>query len=72
MLVFGIDVPLVEVIFTLAIIMFIILIEIIVVVVLLINNLKESKKLGELLNNLAKVLLDVKKEEIKEIERLKR
>ena len=72
MLVFGVDIPLIEVVFALAMIGFIILVEIIIVVVLLMKNLNKAKELGDTLNQLAKVLLSVKKEEIKEIERLKR
>ncbi len=72
MLVFGIDIPLIEVVFALAMIGFIVLVEIIVVVVLLMKNLNKAKELGDTLNKLAQVLLSVKKEEIKEIERLKR
>ena len=41
-------------------------------VVLLMKNLNKAKELGDTLNKLAQVLLSVKKEEIKEIERLKR
>ena len=72
MLVFGIDIPLIEVVFALAMIGFIILVEIIIVVVLLMKNLNKAKELGDTLNKLAQVLLSVKKEEIREIERLKR
>ena len=72
MLVFGIDIPLIEVVFALAMISFVILVEIMIVVVLLMKNLNKAKELGETLNKLAQVLLSVKKEEIKEIERLKR
>ncbi len=72
MLVFGVDIPLIEVVFALAMVGFIILVEIIIVVVLLMKNLNKAKELGDTLNKLAQVLLSVKKEEIKEIERLKR
>jgi len=72
MLVFGVDIPLIEVVFALALIGFIILVEIIIVVVLLMKNLNKAKELGDTLNKLAQVLLSVKKEEIREIERLKR
>ncbi len=71
MLVFGVDIPLIEVVFALAMVGFIILVEIIIVVVLLMKNLNKAKELGDTLNKLAQVLLSVKKEEIKEIERLK-
>lgn len=56
MLVFGVDVPLIEVIFGLAIISFILLVEIIVVVILLMQNLRKARELGGLLNKLAESL----------------
>lgn len=71
MLVFGVDVPLIEVVFGLTIVSFIILVEIVVVVILLMQNLKKAKELGSLLNRLSQVLLAVKKEEVKEIDRIK-
>ena len=72
MLIFGIDVPLIEIVFALVLIVFIILVETIVVVILLMKNLNKTKKVSELLNQMSQVLLEVKKEEMKEIERLKR
>lgn len=44
MLVFGVDIPLIELVFGLAIINLILLAEVIVVVVLLMQNLKKLKK----------------------------
>jgi hypothetical protein len=44
-LVFGVDIPLIELMFTLTIINFIILVEIIVVVVLLMRSLRKAKGL---------------------------
>lgn len=72
MIVGTVDIPLIEVVFALAIISFIILAEIIVVVVLLMQNLKKAKQVSGLLNRLSQVLLSVKKEEIKQIDRLKK
>ncbi len=72
MLVFGVDVPLIEVVFILVIVSIIILAEIIVVVILLMRNLKKTKEVGDLLKELSNILLEVKKEELREIERLKR
>ena len=71
MLVFGVDIPLIEVVFVLVIVSIIILIEIIVIVVLLTRNLKKTREVGDLLKELSNVLLAVKKEELKEIDRLK-
>ncbi len=72
MLVFGVDVPLIEVVFILSIISFIILIEIIVVVILLMQNLRKGKEVGETLSKLSHILLEVKKVEMKEISKLKK
>ena len=72
MLVFGVDVPLVEVVIALAMIGFILLVEIIIVVILLMRGLGKAKELSDLLNKLSNVLLDIKKEELKEIDRIKR
>lgn len=44
MFLFGMDVPLIEVIFVLALINIILLVEVIVVVILLMRNLKKSKE----------------------------
>lgn len=72
MLVFGVDVPLIEVIFVLVIVIFIILVEIIIVVILLMQSLRKTKDLGVLLEKLAQILSEVKRGELKEIERLKK
>jgi len=44
MIVFGVDMPLVEILFALAILNIIILVEVIVVVILLMRNLKKTKE----------------------------
>jgi hypothetical protein len=72
MLVFGIDVPLVEVIFALAIIIFILLVESIVIISLLIKQMNKSKKLGTLIEQLSETLLQIKKAEIEELDKIKR
>jgi len=71
MLVFGVDIPLVEVIFALAIIIFLILIESIVVIAMLIKQMNKSKKLSELVGKLSETILDIKKTEIDELSRLR-
>ena len=53
MLIFGVDIPLIEVIFILTIINFILLIEVIVVVILLMQNLRKGKDLAGALGGLA-------------------
>jgi hypothetical protein len=72
MLVFGIDVPLVEVIFALAIIIFILLVESIVIISLLIKQMNKSKKLGSLIEQLSETLLQIKKAEIEELDKIKK
>ncbi len=72
MLVFGIDIPLVEVVFALAIIIFILLIEIIILVSMMVKQLQKAKKLGELLEKMSETLLEIKKAEIGELDKVKR
>lgn len=72
MLVFGIDVPLIEVIFVFLIISFILLIEIIVIVALLVKHTNKSKKLTDLVEKLSETILEIKKAEIQELDKLKR
>ena len=72
MLVFGIDVPLVEVIFALAIIIFILLVESIVIISLLIKQMNKSKKLGSLIEQPSGTLLQIKKAEIEELDKIKK
>ena len=72
MLVFGIDVPLVEVIVVFALIIFLLLVEAIVVISLQIKQLNKSRKLGLLIERLSETLLQIKKAEIEELDKLKR
>ncbi len=64
MLVFGVDIPLVEMIFVLVIVMFVILVEIIIIVIFLMQNLKKAKELGDSLNELSKDLLEAHMNEL--------
>lgn len=72
MLVFGIEIPLIELLFALVIVIFILLIEIIVVIILLMQNLKKSKEMSVLLNKMSQLLLEVKRAEVKVIRDLKK
>lgn len=72
MLVFGVDVPLVEVVLVFAIIIFILLVECIVIVGLLINQMNKTKKLTELVEKLSSTILAIKKSEIEELEKIRR
>ncbi len=72
MLVFGIDIPLVEIIFALAIILVILMIEAIVIIAMMASQLQKTKKIDELTIKLSDTILAIKKAEIDELDRLKR
>ena len=72
MLVFGIDIPLIEILLVFSIIIFILFIEAIVVIALLMSQLNKMKGLASLLDRLSGTILDMKKNEMEEIDRLKR
>ncbi len=72
MLVFGVDVPLVEVVFALAIVIFFLLVEAIILIGMLINQSNKSRKLADLIENLSKTLLEIKSAEIRELDKLRR
>ncbi len=61
MLVFGVDIPLVEVILVMAIIIFILLIETIIVLSLLVTQLNKAKKLSEGTEKILEVIEKLKK-----------
>jgi predicted PurR-regulated permease PerM len=72
MLVFGVDIPLVEVIFVLCIVIFLLLIEAIVVISLLMKQMHKTNKLGDLIQKLSQTLLEIKSAEIQELDKLRR
>ena len=72
MLVFGIDIPLVEVILVFALIIFIILLEAIVIIAMMVKQLNKTKKLGDLIVGLSETLLEVKKQELEVLDKLKK
>ena len=57
MLIFGIDVPLIEIMFVMGVILFILLIEVIFILSLLVKHLNKTKKLGEAMQNLSNTLV---------------
>ncbi|GEM_PF-1065279 len=71
-LVSGIDIPLVEVILIFGIVVFILLIESIIIIGLLVKQLQKTKNVGMLLERLSQVLLEIKKAEIDELDKLRR
>jgi hypothetical protein len=72
MLMFGVDVPLVELIMVLIVIVVLLLIEVIVVMVITMKQMNKSKQAHELMKQMAGVLLQIKKEEEKTLMRFKR
>jgi len=69
MLVFGVDVPLVEVVITLSIIVFIILIEAIIVIGILIKQSNKSRQLTDLIEKLSETILEIKKAELNQLDK---
>jgi hypothetical protein len=72
MLFFGADIPLVEVIFVLLLVAFIVLVEVVIIVSLLLKQTNKSKQLVNLLEKLTDTILEIKKVEIAELDKLKR
>ena len=61
-LVFGIDIPLIELLLVFGIIIFLLLIEAVVVIALLVSQLQKTKKLAGLTVQLSESLLKLKEE----------
>lgn len=72
MLVFGVDVPLVEVVFAMGVIILILLIESLIVIGLLIKQVSKTKKVGEAVERLSEAILEIKRAEIEELDKLAR
>lgn len=72
MLVFGVDIPLVEVILIFALVIFLLLAEAIIVIALLVRHLNKTKKLGLVMEKLSETLLEIKRAEIEELDKLRR
>lgn len=72
MLIMGVNVPLIELILTFIIIIFILLIEAAIVIFMLVRQLRRTKKLSDLIANLSDAILEIKEKEIEEISRLKK
>lgn len=71
MLAFGVDIPLIEIILVFAIIMFILLVEALVIISLLVKQMNQNKNLSQLLQNLSVTLLEIKKKEIEELDKIR-
>ncbi|MBI2668850.1 hypothetical protein HYX14_03330 [Candidatus Woesearchaeota archaeon] len=72
MLVFGVDVPLVEVVVGLVIISFILFIEAIVIIILLLKHQNKSKEVTVLQQRMAETLLDLKRAEVDVLDKVRR
>lgn len=71
-LVGPVDVPLIEILLIFGVIVFILLIESIIIITLLVNQLQKTKNVGMLLEKLSQILLEMKKAEIEELDKLRR
>ena len=72
MLAFGADIPIVEIILIFGIVVFILLIESVIIIALLVKQLQKTRNVGQLLERLSGVLLEIKKAEIDELDKLRR
>ena len=62
MLVFGVDIPLVEIILVFTIIIFILLVETVVIIALLVKQMNNTKKLSSLVVQLSETLIRLKED----------
>jgi cell division protein FtsB len=72
MLVFGVDIPLIEIILAFAIIIFILLAEALVIILLLTRQLNQTKKVTELVQKMSETILAVKKAEMEQLDRFRK
>ncbi len=72
MLVFGVDIPQIEIVFALVIISFILFIEAIIVIILLLRHQNKSKEVTVLQQRMAETLLDLKRAEVDVLDKLKK
>jgi len=70
MYIFGIDIPLLELVLALGFISIVILVELIAILVMISFHMKHSKKLEEEIGKLSYILLNLQKEEYNELDRL--
>ena len=71
MLVFGVDIPLVEILFALLVMIIILFIEAIIVIGMLIKQMNKTKQLAQLVEKLSDTILQIKKAEIEELDKIK-
>ncbi len=71
MFVFGIDVPLPELLLVASVVIFLLLVESIIVVSLLMKQMGKTKKLADLIGKLSETILAIKAAELKQLDKLK-
>ncbi|MBT3835630.1 hypothetical protein HOD05_03795 [Candidatus Woesearchaeota archaeon] len=71
MLVFGVDIPLVEIMLVFSIIIFVLLVEAIFVIMMQMKHLNKAKKMAELIGKLSETVLAIKAKEIEQLDKLK-
>lgn len=71
-LLFGVDIPLIQIIVIFFILSFLVLVEIIIVMLILTKMLEKAKQRDELQKQMMETLIDVKRKEIEELNLLKR
>jgi len=72
MLVFSVDIPLVELLLVVGFILFVLLVEALVVIGMLMNQMNKMKLVIQLQQKMSETLLAVKKTEVEYLEKLKR
>ncbi len=72
MIIFGVDVPLIELMLVLVVIISILLIEALVIIFLLMSQTDRTKKQTELLEKLSQTMLEIKKAEIAELDKIRK
>ena len=72
MLVFGIDIPLVEVILVFSILIFIILLEALIIIIIMTKQLNKMKQASSLVQKLSETVLAIRKVETQELRKIKR
>ena len=70
MLVFGVDVPLIEIVLALAAVMVVLLIEALVVIIVLMKQMNKTRKISEAVQELSDTLLQIKKSELEQLDRI--
>lgn len=71
MIIFGFDIPLVEVILILTVVIVVLLVESLILIALLVSQSSKIKRVSQLVQELSQTILQIKDAEIKELDKLK-